>query len=166
MVQLPNAFDSNQHEDMNDFTPVPIGEYKVHITNSELKDTKAGTGKFVKFEFTILDGEYQGRKIWTQLNLVNPNPVAVEIAQKEFATLCRACNQPVVQNTEVLHGKPIIIKAGIQPAKGDFAPSNTIKGYAAIGGDSTPVIVTGEVNTGTGEETPANKQSAPADWGG
>jgi len=30
----------------------------------------------------ILDGQHKGRKIFDQLNLVNPNPTTVEIAQR------------------------------------------------------------------------------------
>lgn len=138
MAKLDNAFDSDQHDDMNDsFEPMPKGIYLCQITDSDWVTTKDGTGKFVKLEFTVLDGEFKGRKVWTNLNLKNRNPVAVEIAQKEFATICRCCKKPKVQDTAVLHGIPLYVKIVIKPAKDDYPASNTPKGYKPYGVQDT-----------------------------
>ncbi|MCP3685783.1 MAG: DUF669 domain-containing protein [bacterium] len=133
MAKLPAAFDSNQHDDMANFDPVPPGIYNVHITDSDYLETKNKDGHFLKLEFTVLDGDYQGRKIWTQLNLDNPNTVAMEIANQELATICRVCSKPIVQDSQELHGIPLMIKVKVNPAKGKYAPSNSPTGYAQMG---------------------------------
>ena len=99
-----------------------------------MQDTKAKTGKFIKLEFTILDGEQKGRKIWTNLNVVNPNPVAVEIAQKELATICRACGKLTITDTMELHGIPFLGKIKVRPASGDWPASNDMVNYKALEG--------------------------------
>ena len=154
MAQLGNAFDSNQHEDMANFEPIPAGEYVVQVTDSDIKDTKDGTGKYIKLEMTVLKGEFKGRKIWNNLNIINKNPVAVEIAQKELATICRAVGKSVIQDTQELHGKPFIMKVRIVPAKGQYPPSNAPTGYspmATTGGG--PAESEGFPETGTDDSS-------------
>jgi hypothetical protein len=89
-------------------------------------------GKYVKLEFTVLKGEFKGRKIWTNLNLINQNPIAEEIAQKEFATICRAVGKAVVQDTQQLHGIPIEMKVKVTPAKKEYPAKNSPAGYASL----------------------------------
>ena len=138
MSILPNAFDSNQHEDMSDFTPIPADKYTAQIVSSSVETTKDKKGKYVKLEFAILSGEYKGRKIWTNLNIINANPQAVEIANKELATICRAVGKVRVQDTQELHGIPLMLGVGIKPAKGDYAAGNKTTNYAPIGATEKP----------------------------
>lgn len=138
MAQLGNAFDSGQHDDMNNFDPIPAAEYTAQVTGSDVKATKDKTGKYIALEFTVLTGEFKGRKIWQNLNIVNKNPVTVEIAEKELATLCRAVGKSVIQDTQELHGKPMLMKVRIVPAKGQYPPKNAPTGYTAIGAGSAP----------------------------
>ena len=42
--------------------------------------SQAGTGSYLNLTFEILDGNYKGRKVWSRLNLDNPNQQAVQIA--------------------------------------------------------------------------------------
>jgi len=79
----------------------------------------------------IIEGEYQGRIIFVILNLWNPNPKAVEIANRELATIVAAVNKPGAQNSEELHNIPMTVKVGIQPGQGEYGPSNRIKNYMA-----------------------------------
>lgn len=140
MAQLGQAFDSGQHDDMNTgFNPMPAGVYIAQVVESEIKDTSKKTGKYIKLKFEILKGEFKGRFVWTNLNIVNPNPVAVEIAQKELATLCRACGKAVIQDTQELHGIPIKMKIKIKPAKDDYPAGNEPIGYkpATVGAGAT-----------------------------
>lgn len=130
MAKLGKTFDSGQHDDMQSgFDPIPIGVYLAMVAESEIKTTKKKDGKYISLKFKILEGKYKGRFIWTNLNIINPNPVAVEIAQNELATLCRACGKVVIQDTQELHGIPIKMKIKITPAKGDHPAKNSPIGY-------------------------------------
>lgn len=131
MAQLKTTFDSGQHNDMQSgFDPIPAGEYLAMVVDSEVKVTKKKDGEYISLKFKFIEGKYKGRFIWSNLNIVNPNPIAVEIAQSELATLCRACGKAVIQDTQELHGVPIKMKIKITPAKGDFPAKNAAIGYA------------------------------------
>ena len=152
MALLNQAFDSNQHKDMTDgFEPLPRGEYLAKIVESDVKATAKGNGKYIKLKFEIIQGEFKGRFVWTNLNIINPNQVAVEIAQKELATLCRACGKSVIQDTQQLHGIPIKLKLKIKPAKGDYPPGNEPCGYSSAG------VVSGGVDP---SETPEKEMKS------
>lgn len=132
MADLGQAFDSGGHEDMNSgFDPIPAGTYLARVVESDVLENKKKNGKYIKLKFEIMDTEFKGRFVWTNLNIINPSVQAVEIAQKELATLCRACGKGVIQNTDVLHGIPIKMKIKIKPAKGDYPAGNEPIGYAS-----------------------------------
>jgi hypothetical protein len=134
MAQLEKAFDSGQHDDMNDgFKPIPAADYLAKIVESDYLVNSKKTGKYLKLKFEILKGEFKGRFIWTNLNLENPSQVTVEIAQKELATLCRACGKSVIQDSQEIHGIPITMKVKIKPAKGDYPAGNEPAGYSPAG---------------------------------
>jgi len=134
MAKLKQAFDADQHGEMRDFKPIPKGEYVCQISDSDVCKTKDKTGEYIKLEFSVLDGEFKGRKIWTNLNIINKNPIAVEIAEKEFATICRCVGKTNVQDTQVLHGIPLKVHVGIKPEKGEYAAQNIPRGYEAVAG--------------------------------
>lgn len=131
MTQLNTAFDSGQHDDMNSsFDPIPAGEYLAIVKESDLCTTVKKTGKYIKLKFEIIKGEFKGRFVWTNLNIINPNPIAVDIAQKELATICRAVGKRVIKDTQELHGVPFKLKIKIKPAKADYPAGNESIGYA------------------------------------
>lgn len=126
-------FDATQVAPNQPFEVLPAGKYKVHVTDSDMKPTKDGAGQYLWLEMEILDGEYQGRKIWDRLNLVNSNQQAVEIAQRSLSALCHAVGKLQVADSEDLHFIPVIATVKVRPAKGDYAASNEIRGYEPAG---------------------------------
>ena len=87
---------------------LPVGEYQMHIINSELRDTKASDGQYLWLEFEILGPKFSGRKFWDRLNLFNKNETAVKIARKQLASICSALNFASLPNDSVqLHNKPM-----------------------------------------------------------
>jgi len=139
MAQLPDVFKSKDHKAMDDFSPAPDGDYTASIVESEMKDTKAGTGKYLNLKLKISGGDENGRMVYSLLNLVNPNPIAVEIAQKEMKSICDACGKATVKDSMELHGIPMIITLGTEESEG-YPPKNVVKNYkpAKGGGSSNP----------------------------
>lgn len=111
------------------FEVLPEGEYTAHIIASAMKDTKAGTGQFLELRIQILDEPYTGRLVFERLNLINPNPVAVKLANRTLADLCEAIGIDDVEDSEELHGQEFKVKLVLEPAKGDWPESNKIKKY-------------------------------------
>jgi len=111
------------------FAIIPAGEYAAQIIQSEMKETKAGTGMYLELRIQLLDEPYTGRLVFERLNLVNPNETAVKIAQRTLADICEACGLDEVEESEELHGIEMKIKLVVDPPKGDFPESNKIKKY-------------------------------------
>ncbi len=152
MAQL--NFNTANQEEMDDFSVVPVGEYNVQIVKSEIKDTKDKTGKRLNFQFKILDGDYKGRILFTGLNIVNPNPTAVEISKKELTSICKACGKPEIQDTAELHNIPLTVKVKIVPASGNYPEKNEITKYSPYAGVDGAV----SSSTTTGEATSGDKE--------
>lgn len=149
MARLIKPANTNGNQEvLNDFTPVPPNDYKVIITKSEFKKTKAGTGHYLSLQMKIVEGDFKGRVLFENLNLDNPNPTAVEIANKTLNTICKVCNKVGVQDSEELHGIPMIATVAVSEATKTRPASNDIKFYAPIDGavnEASPGTVTDQV---------------------
>lgn len=127
------SFDATNVAPSDDFSPIPAGDYLAVITESEVKPTKAGTGSYLALTFEITEGPSKSRKQWANLNLQNPNPKAVEIAQRELSAICHAAGKLQVFDSQELHYKPMIIRVDIEQSEG-YSPRNVIKAYKKYDG--------------------------------
>ncbi len=134
MAQLGTTFDANSVAPAQAFEVLPAGKYKVQVVDSDMRPTKNGDGQYLWLEMEILDGEYQGRKMWDRMNLVNPNAQAVEIAQRQLSALCHATGKMHVADSEDLHFIPVIATVRVRPARENYDASNEIRGYEPVGG--------------------------------
>lgn len=133
------SFDATSVEPSAPIEILPPGKYPVQIVKSEMKDTKAGTGQLLALEMEIIDGPAKGRKLWENLNLVNPNPQAQEIAQRTLSAICHAVGRLQVSDSEELHFKPMIATVEVEPEGPDKngihrKERNSIKGFSAASG--------------------------------
>jgi len=158
MASLGTTFDANAIEPSAPRELLPPGSYTVQIVQSEMKDTKTG-GKMLSLEFEVLDGSAKGRRLWSNLNLVNANEKAVEIANRDLSAICHATGQMAVSDSDQLHFKPMVATVAVEPGKGEYGPKNVIKGYAAASG-SKPVTFT--PHAATTATTSASKPAASA----
>lgn len=139
MAQLNWQADPNNVA--GEYEVIPAGEYLAEITASEMAENSARNGHYLKLELTILDGDQAGRKVFDRLNLQNPNRTAVEIAERTLNAICVVVGKMAVQQSEELHGIPMVIKVKVDPprtANGkDYGPSNAIGAYKPRGGSVT-----------------------------
>jgi hypothetical protein len=152
MAKLPSAFTSDDHDDMNDFTPIPAGDVNAKIIESDIVPTKAAKeaidsgavteevamaeiGSRLNFKFEVIDGDHKGRTFFVGLNITNKNPKAVEISQKELATICRACNKVTVGDTSDLHGIPMLITLKVTEGDANYGPKNEATMYKPYDGE-------------------------------
>lgn len=144
MASLGGTYDASQGEQMSERSALPPGEYLAAVARSDVSDTKAGTGRKVELEFEVLDGPHKGRRFWTTLNLWNPNPVAVEIAQRELNSICHAVGKLRVADSEELHAVPLKVSLGI-----DTSGRNVAKSYkpATAATPSAPAAAGGRAGT-------------------
>ncbi len=125
-----NGFDARTVEPNADFEPIPAGKYLAAITESEMKDNKAGTGSYLQLTFTILEGEHKNRVLWARLNLDNPNATAVKIARAELSAVCHAVGVMAPKDSVELHNLPLVITVKLKKRQDTGEITNVIKGYA------------------------------------
>lgn len=116
----------------NDYSPIPAGEYKAVITDSEAKVTKKGDGEYVNLTFQVIEGEHSGRLIWVMANIRNPNPTAQTIGRETIAKISKAAGVVSVEDSAQLHNIPMMIKVGLKNDEYNGGQKNVIKGYKPI----------------------------------
>jgi len=124
-----DGFDATNVEPQGDFEPLPAGKYLVIMTDSQMKETKSGTGHYLELTFQVVDGQYKGRLLWSRLNLDNPNPTAVKIAQGELSSICRAVGVMRPKDSVELHNLPlqVSVKCKKRQDTGDIV--NEVRSY-------------------------------------
>ncbi len=122
-------FNASEVEPSAGFEVIPAGKYNAVISDSEMKETRSGTGKYLQLEFEVIDGEYRNRKLWSRLNLENPNPDAVRMARADLSAICRAVNVLTPKDSLELHNLPLVITVRCRKNQDDEMV-NEIKGYA------------------------------------
>lgn len=148
-----SGFDANQVEPNAPMEAIPADWYTVVITASEEKPTKAKTGSYLELVMEVIQGEYKGRKLFERLNLNNPNKTAVDIAQGELSSICRAVGVMMPQDSSDLHDRPLQVKVAVKPATEQYASSNEIKDYQPADGAGSMSI-----NASIGSSTPPWKK--------
>lgn len=136
MAQLPSVFRAQDHESMDDFSPIPADSYMVEIVKSEIKDTKAGDGKRLVMQAKVMSGDYKGRLLFIGLNIINPNPTAVEMAHKELKSITDAVGKgnSEITDSQMLHAIPFMVDVVIKPATDSWPEQNQIKKYYEVEG--------------------------------
>lgn len=140
MASLGTTFDATSVAPATEFQPLPQGEYEAMIIDSDMQQTKSGSGSFLKLTMQVLDGTHKGSVFFDRLNLVNTNPTAVEIAQRALSAICHAIGVMQVTDSTQLHNKPMLVRVALKPASGEYGPSNEVKGYKAIGSATAPAV--------------------------
>lgn len=140
MVQL--NFNANEHEPVS-FDVMPVGDYEVVITSSEMKPTSTG-GQMLVLEFQVVNGDYQNRKLWDRLNLINNSANSaktMQIAKGTLSSICRAVGVLEPKDSAELHNKLLLAKVAVRPAHDGYDESNVIKSYKALPANPTDVDV-------------------------
>jgi len=126
-------FDTSEAPAQNmDFEPLPPGRYLAQVSASDVKTTQAGDGYYLQLTFDVQEPGYEGRKVWTNLNIKNKNPKAEQIAKGMLSALCKACGKVgFVDDSSDLHDIPVIIKVAITEGKAGYEARNEVKAFYA-----------------------------------
>lgn len=133
----------------SDFSPLPAGSYVCQISNTESYYSKAQRPN-LKVTLTVQDGDYAGRKIWT--NFCLDAEVGLKIL-KSMAVAARHPNPNFLRDSEELHGLYVKARVTISKQEG-YADKNDVKGFSDA--DSASVAST------SAAPNPAAAASKPA----
>ena len=120
----------------SNFEPLPEGWYNATITGAEVKDTKAGDGKYIACKYTVTGPSHQGRVVFGNLNIKNASTKAEEIGRQQLGEIMRAIGLGKVSDTDQLIGGNLGIKLSVKT--GDYA-GNEVKAFRALSG-ATPSV--------------------------
>lgn len=125
-----HGFNANEVDPTTDLEPIPAGKYLAMITDSEMKPTKSGDGRYLQLTFQILEGLYKNRFVWARLNLHNANETAVKIARAELSAICRAVGVMTPRDSCELHNLPLMITVKLKKREDTGELQNEIRGFA------------------------------------
>ena len=134
MAFLSQSFDvSDLPKGATEFNPLPAGWYSATIAGAEVKETKAGTGEYIAIKYSITGPTHQGRVIFGNLNIKNPNPKAEEIGRQQLGDIMRAIGLARVTDTDQLIGGSLVIKLDVKEDE-KYGERNEVKGFKAVMG--------------------------------
>ena len=126
-------FDATTVQPDTGFELLPAGWYNAMIDESGINPTKDGVGAYLQLRFSVIDGQYQGRKVFARLNIRNANQTAQEIAYKQLSAIAHSVGVLQVQDSSQLHGIPLKIRVRIRKdPSGQYEDQNEINGYKNI----------------------------------
>ena len=131
------------------YEPIPDGEYQLMCEEAEQRQTKAGTGYYIRAKFRVLGPTNANRIIFMNFNTHNPSSKAEEIGRRQLAGWARACGLPNAGDSDQLVNRPFNAEVGTEKGSGDYGPQNIITGF------KTP-------NGAAPKATPAPAKSTPA----
>jgi len=114
--------------ELSNFDPLPKGDYNAMITSSDVKETKAGNGRYVELVIEITDGNFARRKIWDRLNVDHADTETEKRARGQLRSVSDACGISQLQSTEQLHDIPF--KLSLEIDRRD-PTRNKVRGYSS-----------------------------------
>ena len=156
MANLNETFNTaDLPEDQGGFDPIPAGDYHLVVAESELKDTKAGNGQYIWLKMSVVGPTHQGRILFVNLNIRNPNPKAEEIGRQQLGSVLRAIGVASLTDTDQLIGGNMTCKVTV---KNDptYGPGNEVKSFKSVSGSPAPAPA--------GQAAPAPTQGATPPW--
>lgn len=156
MANLGTAFIADDMPSGGSYEALPAGWYHANISGAEVKATKSGTGRYIAVKYSITGPTHEGRVVFGNLNIENPNPKAEEIGRQQLRSLMEAIGLSKLTDSDQLIGGSLKIKLKIESDE-QYGDRNQVAGYSSTG--STPSA--GKVSSAP---LPAPKSSSAPPW--
>lgn len=140
MVFLGQTYGAENLPEARSYEPIPAGWYTATITESDVRQTKAGTGSYIKLRLDVVGPTHAGRVLFSNINIRNPNPKAEEIGLRQLNDIRLAIGLPSISDSDQLLGHTIMVKVDIKKEDGRD-PENDVRGFkSASGGSELPAV--------------------------
>ncbi len=173
MAELGMTFNVEDAPPADEFDEIPVGEYEAEITDSKVTETKDGQGLMAVYEWTVINGDYTGRKLWQNVLFHHTGMTAQGkpkdgMGKRMQADIVLACGLGNISNTEQLHGTPCLITVGMgKPSKdGQYPARAEVKKVSAFGGAPAPAATVRAQSAPVGRPAPAPSTPRPPQAGG
>jgi hypothetical protein len=118
------------------YDPLPVGWYDAIISESEIKQAANGSGHYLRIVWRVISGQYENRTVITQHTIDHHNADATEIGRNQVNGIAEAIGFDEIEDSEVLHNKPVCVYFTVKPGKGEYGPSNGFGNVKPMGGQS------------------------------
>ena len=151
-------FNASEHEPARAIDILPNGWYNAEITDAEVLACKGvGNNERVSIEYTVIDGDHKGRKVWDSINHNHSKAQTQEIGQRELSAVCHATGvmqlSSAAGGVAQFVGKMLQIKVGTGKTTAAYPdPKNEVKGRKALANAAN--------NGGAGQSPPPFAQPA------
>lgn len=123
-----------------DFEPLPKGQYRVQIVESEVLPTKSGTGTNLTLKLVVQDGKFKNRVLFDNLCVVNENAKAQGISQTKLKQAIQSLGVKSLKDSSQLHNKDLMASIIVekddyktkQQGNGEDVFRNNIRSYAPV----------------------------------
>lgn len=121
------AFNADENIDESRET-IPAGTYTLRVTQADLVETKARTGKMVKIAYEILGPTCSGRWVFDQFVVEHINADAARIGRGKLSECTRALRTPSIKSLSELVGQTCDAKIAVVDDP-TYGPKSEIKRY-------------------------------------
>lgn len=120
------SLDDISMESAGGYQPIPNGVYNATVGEVDLRNTRSGTGQYLSVQLDILDEPYDRRKVWANLNIVNPSEKAQAIGRSQLKAMALSAGITELQDTDDLIGAIVKVVLGIDK---EDSTRNVVKGF-------------------------------------
>lgn len=122
-------YDFTDDDEVKGFEALPAGNYLATVYEAEVKETKAGTGTYIKVQFKIVDGEHENRRFFTNYNITNPNDEAQRIGRGQLKNMmsCAGVTDFKLEDVQNLIGMTMVVKLAFKTD--NYGDGNEVRGY-------------------------------------
>jgi hypothetical protein len=129
------SFWNGESEEVLDsgFDPLPAGEYRVLVEEATGKPTKAGNGRYINVQYTVVDGRYTKRKLFHKFNTENPSEQARKIGRSVLKRFLHAVGlgtqrfETEIEMCRAVANKTLYITVGVRKDNRTGEDENHIK---------------------------------------
>jgi len=126
--------DTTDVPDGGDFDVLPAGLYVVEVEKTERAKSRAGD-PMLKLQLNVVEGEFEGRKLFDQIVFRHSNPKAEKIGLQRLKMLKVAVGKPDLRAEHDLWNVPILAKVKIRKDTSEdqrFGDQNNITAYKPV----------------------------------
>lgn len=114
------AVDTTGIDKMGGFEIYPAGLYPAIMISASKKPTRDNNGAFIECVYQFVDGDVNGKKFTSRMNLWNSNTQAVDIAKRELKSIRIALGlNDHASNLADFVNKPLVLNISVKARKDD-----------------------------------------------
>lgn len=149
------GIDMNAQPVSGDFEVLPKGRYKQQLTMIEVKQSDSGA-VMVSLESEILEPVYEGRKVWTSINIVKKDGSINTIGNGQISALAKACGKSSIPNDEqVLLGIPHVASIAVEKGTAEYPnDKNKMVGFFPLPSEGKQIIAQKIAGEESGSDLP------------